>query len=91
MAGVPVVVAGGTAVARLVTDGDVGIVVEPWTPADLGESLAAALAAPADVRIARKRRARAIALDRYNWETEQAGLIAVYRRLAGADPDRAVS
>ena len=85
MAGVPVVVAGGTAVARLVADGDVGIVVEPWSVASLGAALAEALSAPEDVRIARKRRARAIALERYNWETEQAGLVATYRQLPKRD------
>jgi len=85
MAGVPVVVAGGTAVARLVRDGDVGIVVEPWSVPTLETALAMALAAPADVRSARRRRARAIALERYNWETEQAGLVSLYRRLAALD------
>ena len=85
MAGVPVVVAGRTAVARLVSDGDVGIVVEPWAVAALGTALADALSAPEAVRTARKHRARAIALGRYNWETEQAGLVAVYRQLAGRD------
>ena len=85
MAGVPVVVAGRTAVARLVADGDVGIVVEPWSAASLGTALAAALAAPDEIRAARKRRARAIALERYNWETEQAGLVATYARLPRRD------
>ena len=32
MAGVPVVVAGGTAVAALVASAGVGAVVTPWTP-----------------------------------------------------------
>jgi glycosyltransferase involved in cell wall biosynthesis len=85
MAGVPVVVAGRTAVARLVADGDVGVVVEPWSVPSLGAALAATLSAPEDVRIARKRRARALALERYNWETEQAGLVAAYRQVPGRD------
>lgn len=82
MAGVPVVVAGRTAVGRLVEAHDVGIVVEPWSVATLGSTLAEALTASAEVRAARKRRARTAALDRYNWETEQVGLVAMYRALA---------
>ena len=86
MAGVPVVVAGGTAVAHLVRDSDAGIVVQPWSVPSLEAALVTALAAPADDRLARRRRARAIALERYNWETEQAGLVSMYRRLAGRGP-----
>lgn len=87
MAGVPVVVAGRTAVARLVEADDVGIVVEPWSAAPLAHALAQALTAPDDVRAGRRRRARAAALDRYNWETEQVGLVELYRALASGVPD----
>ncbi len=81
MAGVPVVVAGGTAVARLVTETGAGVVVQPWSAADLGLALTAALTALPDDRLALRRRARSAALERYNWETEQAGLVATYRAL----------
>ena len=81
------VVAGRTAVARLVSSNDVGIVVEPWSAAPLAIALAQALTAPDDVRAARRRRARAAALDRYNWETEQVGLVELYRALASSVPD----
>lgn len=81
MAGVPVVVADGTAVARLVVEAGAGVVVEPWSPAAVGTALAGALAAPAGDRIVLRGRARAVALDRYNWETEQVGLVATFRRL----------
>jgi glycosyltransferase involved in cell wall biosynthesis len=90
MAGVPVVVAGRTAVARLVAGDDVGIVVEPWSSASLAHALAQALTAPTDARVALRRRARAAALDRYNWETEQVDLVGLYRGLASAQPDVSV-
>jgi glycosyltransferase involved in cell wall biosynthesis len=82
MAGVPVVVAGGTAVAALVAEADVGVVVDPWSAGALAEALASLLAAPPEARAALRGRARAAALDRYNWETEQVGLVETYRRLA---------
>jgi glycosyltransferase involved in cell wall biosynthesis len=82
MAGVPVVVSGGTAVAALVEGANVGVVVEPWSSEALGSALAAALEAPPAARIELRERARAAALDRYNAETEQAGVIALYRHLA---------
>ena len=67
MAGTPVVVAGGTEVARLVAAAGAGTVVEPCSVATLGRALAATLAAaPAD-RAALRARVRSAALDRYNW------------------------
>jgi glycosyltransferase involved in cell wall biosynthesis len=81
MAGVPVVVAGGTAVARLVAEAGAGIVVEPWTAASLADALATTLAAPDAERDALRRRARDAALTRYNWETERTGLVELYRTL----------
>jgi len=83
MAGVPVVVSGGTAVASLASSADVGIVVEPWSPEALAEALSAALEEPEAVQTARRLRARTAALERYNAETEQTGVVEVYRRLAG--------
>jgi glycosyltransferase involved in cell wall biosynthesis len=84
MAGVPVVVSGGTAVASLVASADVGIVVEPWSAEALGAAVAAALDEPEAVQLARRTRARTAALERYNAETEQQGVVALYRSLAGA-------
>jgi glycosyltransferase involved in cell wall biosynthesis len=81
MAGVPVVVASGTAVAALVEDAGVGRVVAPWTPAAIAEALAAMLSAPPAERASRRRRARMAALERYNAETEHVGLLAMYRAL----------
>jgi glycosyltransferase involved in cell wall biosynthesis len=84
MAGVPVVVSGGTAVAALVEGSKVGIVVEPWSSETLGTALAVALQAPLAEHTALRERARSAALERYNAETEQAGVVALYRRLADA-------
>ena len=87
MAGVPVVVAGGTSTADLVRDADAGIVVHPWAAAPLARSLTDLLDRPDELERLR-RNARQVALDRFNWETEREGLIALYegvaRRLAAA-------
>ena len=83
MAGVPVVVAGGTAVARLVTEAEAGMVVEPWSTSNLAAALAAALTTPIADRRASRARARRVALDRYNWETEEVGLVDLYRTIQG--------
>jgi glycosyltransferase involved in cell wall biosynthesis len=82
MAGVPVVVASGTAVAELVDGAEVGVVVAPWSAQAIADALASMLAAPESARAALRGRARTAALERYNAETEQAGLVALYRRLA---------
>ena len=82
MVGVPVVVAGGTAVGALVAGAGVGVVVEPWSVEGLASAIAGYLGGPVDERSATRSRARAAALERYNWETEAVGLVAVYRRLA---------
>ena len=82
MAGVPVVLAGGTAAARLIADADAGIVVERWSEGSLADALARALGAPLAERHALRSRARRAALDRFNWETERDGLVEVYRALS---------
>ncbi|TMD32941.1 MAG: glycosyltransferase family 4 protein [Chloroflexi bacterium] len=82
MAGVPPIVAGSTAVGRLVAQIGAGRVVEPWSSAAIAEALGAMLKAPARERQKARAVARAAALDRYNWETERAGLLSVYRALA---------
>jgi glycosyltransferase involved in cell wall biosynthesis len=82
MAGVPVVVASGTAVASLVDGARVGTVVSPWTPRAIAEALASMVCATPAARSALRARARAAALDTYNAETEHVGLLAMYGRLA---------
>ncbi len=85
MAGVPVVVAGGTAVARLVAEANAGIVVDPWSATSLAQALASALGAPEADRQALRQRAREAALTRFNWETERTGLVELYRTIPPRD------
>jgi glycosyltransferase involved in cell wall biosynthesis len=81
MAGIPVVVAEGTATAALVREAQVGITVDPWTPAALAQALADLLDRPEE--LARLRRnARQAALDRFNWEIERENLVALYEAVA---------
>ncbi len=82
MAGVPVLVSSGTAVAALVEGARVGTVVAPWSSQAIADALASMLAAPPAERAALRSRARSAALDRYNAEIEQARLVELYRRLA---------
>jgi glycosyltransferase involved in cell wall biosynthesis len=82
MAGVPVLVAGGTWTASLVEEHAIGEVVEPWT----GEALAAAIqrvvsAPPAD-RAARRQAVRRTALERLSWDVELERLVGLFRGLA---------
>jgi glycosyltransferase involved in cell wall biosynthesis len=81
MAGVPVVVAGGTFTARLVREHGLGAVVEPWTPASVATAIAGLLDASPDERDARRRAIRATALESLNWEIERKRLIEAFRRL----------
>jgi glycosyltransferase involved in cell wall biosynthesis len=82
MAGVPVLVAAGTATCDLVRAADVGVCVDPWTPPAIAGAIAGQLARPGPERAARRVEVRRIALERYNWETEREGLLALYRQLA---------
>ncbi len=81
MAGVPVIVAGGTFTAQLVREYDLGDVVEPWTSRAVAQAIGRHLAAPAAERLARRRRIRAVALETLNWEVEREKLLAVFREL----------
>ena len=91
MAGVPVVVSGGPRWRRSSTCGRVGrrgrAVVgggargRRWRPRSATREA---------VQTARRLRARTAALERYNAETEQAGLVALYRRLAACPVTRVV-
>jgi len=81
MAGVPVVVAGGTATADLVRTAEIGIIVDPWTPAALAQQLANILDRPDELDRLR-RNAREAALERFNWETEREALVELYEGIA---------
>ncbi len=81
MAGVPVLVATGTEHCRVVTADALGACA-PIEPSAIAAAAAGLLArAPAD-REALRRHCRSLALERYTWERQQAGLVAAYRRLA---------
>jgi glycosyltransferase involved in cell wall biosynthesis len=80
MAGVPVVVAAGTATSDLVRAAEVGLTVDPWTPAALARALAGLLDRPDELGRLR-RNARQAALERFNWETEREALAALYERV----------
>jgi glycosyltransferase involved in cell wall biosynthesis len=80
MAGVPVIVAAGTATADLVRTAEVGIAVDPWTPAALAQALADLLARPDELERLR-RNARQAALDRFNWETDRDALLGLFERV----------
>lgn len=81
MAGVPVIVAGGTSTATLVRDHDLGVVVEPWTPAAAAAAVAGILDTPPDERDARRRAIRQVALERLNWDVERERLLAAFAPL----------
>jgi glycosyltransferase involved in cell wall biosynthesis len=81
MAGVPVVVAGGTFTARLVRDHGLGAVVEPWTAGSVASAIAGLLDASPDERNARRKAIRATALETLNWDIERERLIEAFRRL----------
>jgi glycosyltransferase involved in cell wall biosynthesis len=82
MAGVPPLVSGGTAVARLVAEIGGGWVVEPWTAENVARTLAEIVRSPRAKRTAMRGTVRTAALKLYNWETEQAALVGLYRSLA---------
>ena len=88
MAGVPVLVAGGTATAELVRTAEVGVTVEPWTTAALADAIARLLDDPDETGRLR-RNARQAALERFNWETEQVGLVSLYERVGRMPPGAA--
>ena len=83
MAGVPVLVAEGTEHCRVVAAEGLGACA-PIEPRALARVAAGLLSRPPDERIALRRHCRSVALERYTWERQQAGLVGAYRRLAVA-------
>ena len=81
-AGLPVVASDFPLFGEIVERNRCGICVDPTRP----EAIAAAvrrLAADRDAAIEMGRRGRAAVLERYNWDNEARGLLAVYRAVAG--------
>jgi glycosyltransferase involved in cell wall biosynthesis len=90
MAGLPVVASDLPEIKRVAGDGDppVGEVFDPGS----AESIAAAIRrvlGDGDGYEARRREARRLALDRYNWEIEERRLLDVYKSVTGNARGRA--
>ena len=89
MAGVPVVVSADNAQCRLTSEEGVGACADIDSPRAIAEALASILGQPAGVRRELRAHCRSIALDRYSWERNVAGLTGLYRGLAETRPIRA--
>jgi glycosyltransferase involved in cell wall biosynthesis len=82
MAGVPVIVSEGNEQCRLVTAERVGTCVDIDDPAAIATACADLLERPEPDRVALRTHCRRVALERYSWEGNAGGLLAVYRDLA---------
>ena len=82
-AGVPVVVAEGTAHSRLVRQLEVGRCVDVDRPLSIAMAIGELINAAPEQRDRLRRHARATALERYTWEIQREHVIGLYRRLAG--------
>ena len=84
-AGVPIVASDFPEMARIIADTGAGVVCDPADPGAIARATAGILTADPAERAALRRRCRAAALDRYNWETEAAHLLATYAVLVGTE------
>lgn len=84
MGGLPVVASDIPEVRRVVTEGDphVGELFDASSPRSIADAIRRVLENP-DVYAARRREARRLALERFNWRVEERGLLAIYDTLAG--------
>jgi glycosyltransferase involved in cell wall biosynthesis len=87
MAGVPVVVSKGNEQCRLVAAERVGLCADIDQPADIARALAELLTQPPGDRARLRAHCREVALGKYTWERNVAGVLDLYRELAGA-PER---
>lgn len=89
MAGIPVVASDFPEVRRVVESGNppVGELFDPDSPESIAAAVRTVLADRA-VYEARRREARRLALERFNWEIEERHLVAAYQKAVG--PKRAV-
>ena len=81
-AAVPVIVAEGTAHCRLVRELEVGACVDIDRPAEIATAITRLIEAEPAERERLRLHARTVAMTRYTWETQQAGLVDLYRNLA---------
>ena len=82
MAGVPVLVAAETEHCRFVTAEGVGACCDIESPAAIARGAVFLLGAPEAERHALRAHCRTVALERWTWERQQAGLVGAYRSLA---------
>jgi glycosyltransferase involved in cell wall biosynthesis len=86
-AGVPVAGSDFPGFRTIVLDnpeGPLGELFDPTSPASIGAAIRRILELPRPEYDAMASRARSAAIERWNWETESAKLVALYGRLAGA-------
>jgi glycosyltransferase involved in cell wall biosynthesis len=86
-AGVPVVASDFPEMRRVVMDdpdGPLGELCRPDDPADVARAILRILALPPDARADLRRRCLKAAHERWNWETESKGLVALYADLTHA-------
>jgi glycosyltransferase involved in cell wall biosynthesis len=81
MAGVPVIVSKGNEQCRLTSHEHIGTCVDIDDPAAIAAACADFLEAPAEERQALRAHCREVALTKYTWDQNAAGLVEVYRRL----------
>jgi glycosyltransferase involved in cell wall biosynthesis len=84
-AGVPVVVSDFPVMRSIAMDdpaGPLGAVCQPADPVSIGGAIRSLLTLDPDERAAMRRRCVTAARERWNWETESARLLEVYRELA---------
>jgi glycosyltransferase involved in cell wall biosynthesis len=82
MAGVPAVVSRDNEQCRLVSTEQVGACADIDSSRSIADALVALLAAPLSERMALREHCRSVALERYSWERNVAGLTGLYRRIA---------
>jgi glycosyltransferase involved in cell wall biosynthesis len=85
MAGLPIVASDLPEIRRVASDGDppVGEVFDPVDPDSIAAAVRRVLADP-ETYEARRREARRLALERFNWQIEEKRLLSLYEEVASA-------
>ncbi|MCI2266956.1 glycosyltransferase family 4 protein [Sediminivirga luteola] len=79
-AGVPVIASDFPLWREIITSSDCGVVVDPNSPEQAAEALKRYAESP-ELLERHSRNARRLALSRFNWSSEAAALVAVYRKI----------
>jgi len=84
MAGLPMAVSDLPEIRRVAIEGDppVGEVFDPSSPPSVAAAVCRILDSPATYE-ARRKEARRLALERYNWQVEERRLLALYQQVRG--------